>query len=61
MPLPRSRLPLRLPPLPTVKVSLLLLRVMFSTPVTPPPIAVVEEESALVPLKVALTALLYPA
>ena len=56
MPLPRSRLPLRLPPLPTVKVSLLLLRVMFSTPVTPPPMAVTEV-SALVPFKVALTAL----
>ena len=56
LPLPRSRLPLSVPPLASVKVSLLLLRVMFSTPLTPPPMAVVAE-SALAPLRVVLTPL----
>ena len=50
-------MPLRVPLLATEKVSLLLLRVMFSTPVTPLPIPVVVL-SVLLPLKVALTALL---
>jgi hypothetical protein len=50
------RIALSVPPLATVNVSLLLLRVTLSTPLTPPLIAVVEE-SALAPLKVALTAL----
>ena len=56
MPDPRSRLPLSVLPLASVKVSLLLLRVMFSTPLTPPLMAVVAE-SALAPLRVVLTPL----
>ena len=53
--MPKSRLPLRLPLLPTVSVSFELVSVMLSTPVTPPLIAVTEV-SVLAALKLALTA-----
>ena len=54
MPAPKSRLPLRLPLPPTVRVSFELLRVMLSTAVTPPVMAVTELR-VLLPLRVTET------
>ena len=55
-PSPRSSEPLMLPPLATLKVSLAWPRVTFSTPVTPPSIAVTSVRLPL-PESVALTVL----
>ena len=55
-PSPRSSAPVMLPPAATLKVSLLSLRITFSTPVTPPSIAVTSVRLPL-PESVALTVL----